>query len=56
MIQIMARPFSKPKFLGAPRILTLQAYISGVWCTIFKCKVCEANFKIDKFSCPFKEQ
>ena len=33
------------------KILTLQACISGVWWTIFECKVCASKLKTDTFSC-----
>ena len=49
MIQSWLGPFSKPLVSGALQILTLQACISGVRWTIFKCKVCESKLKIDKF-------
>ena len=48
-------PFSKPLVSGALYILTLRACISGVWWTIFNCKVCASKLKIDKFSCLLRE-
>ena len=71
MMQIMARPCFKTSGFGCTAnfdlaslylwycisgIISLVLYcISGVWWTIFKCKVCESKLKIDQRSCPFGE-